>query len=608
VIDVFGFLTTRSLRNRLTRRLRRLREPRYLIPTALNVLWLVFWVSNSFLRGGRRPPGLWNAFSGVEVIDAIAFVGGILMFLWAAILWLVPSQGAALDFTPAEIHFLFTAPLTRRQIVHYKLLRAQLGILFGAVVTSMFWGRGLFHPEGLARLAGFWLIYATLHLHTLGAGFVRTNLIEQGVTGLRRRIVPLVVVLSIVLGLVVGAVQAWPSLVQAAAGIAGPDGEWSRRGFAAFLVRVGQIGTTGLLGIALTPFTVFPHIVLARDPAEFGRWFASGVAILLVHYLWVIRADASFEEASVEAAQKKMARHAVARDSARRGGRVPATARPFPWRLGPSGHPAVAILWKNVISLVRVTPVRALFVLAVFLLAAVGWSTGMNQGGAPWVLVAAFLLVLVAMFSALFGPLFVRNDLREDLFHVDAVKTFPLSGVSIVWGELLAPWSVLAALQCLLLLLAMGALAFTGESGLLRLGLEDIPAVGWVFASFLAGMLVLPAVTLAQVALQNAIVLLFPAWVALGNSRARGFEASGQRMLTMFGSAVALGVCTLPAALTGGLVTWLLAAPLGATALFLGGVVAAAWILAEVAVAARFMGGVLERLDPSTAGIEAQEE
>lgn len=608
MIDVFGFLTSRSLRNRLTRRLRRLREPRYLVPTALSVLWLVFWVSSSFLRGGRRPPGMWNAFSGVEVIDAIAFLGGILMFLWAAILWLVPSQGAALDFTPAEIHFLFTAPLTRRQIVHYKLLRAQLGILFGALVTSLFWGRGLFHLDGLARLAGFWLIYATLHLHTLGAGFVRTNLIEQGVSGLRRRLVPLVVVGAIVLGLAVGAVQAWPALAEAAANITGPDGEWSRRGFTAFLARIGEVGTTGLLGVALTPFTVFPHIVLAQGPAEFGRWFAWGVAILLVHYLWVIRADAAFEEASVEAAQRKLARHAVARDSSRRGSRVPRSARPFPWRIGPTGHPAVAILWKNVISLVRVTPVRALVVLAAFLLAALGWSTSMNQGGAPWVLVASFLLVLVAMFSALFGPLFVRNDLREDLLHVDAVKTFPLSGVAIVWGELLAPWTVLAGLQCLLLVLAMGALAFTGETGLLRLGLENVPAVGWVFATFLAGMLVLPAVTLAQIALQNAIVLLFPAWVALGNSRARGFEASGQRMLTMFGSALALGICTLPAALSGGIVTWLLAAPLGASAVFLGGAVAAAWIVAEVAVAARFMGGVLERLDPSTAGIESRDE
>jgi hypothetical protein len=608
VIDVFGFLTTRSMKNRFVRRLRRLREPRYLVPTALSVLWLVFWVGNGLLRGGRRPPGMWSAFTGAEVIDAIAFIGGILMFAWTAVLWLVPSQGAALEFTPAEIHFLFPAPVTRRQIVHYKLMRAQLGIFFGALVTSFFWGRGLFHPEGLARLAGFWLLYATLHLHTLGAGFVRTNLIEQGMSGLRRRLVPLVIVLAIVAGLVAGAVQAWPSLAAAAAGITGDDGTWSRRGFVAFLTRLGEVGSRGILGIALLPFTVFPHIVLAQGGREFVGWLAWGLALLLVHYLWVIRADASFEEASVEAAQKKLARRAVARDSVRRGGRLPERVRAFPWRLHPRGRPAVAIVWKNVISLVRVTPVRALFVLGVFLLAALGWTTGMNEGNAPWVLVASVLLILMALFSALFGPLFVRNDLREDLFHIDALKTFPLRGESVVWGELLAPWSVLAALQLVLLVASMTALVLTGEAGLLRLGLENVPAVGWVFATFLTGMLVLPAVTLAQIALQNAIILLFPAWVALGNSRARGFEASGQRMLTMFGSAAVLALVTLPAAITGGIATWLLAPPLGAASLFIGGTMAAAWIVAEVAVAARFMGRVLDRLDPSTAGIETRDD
>ena len=112
---------------------------------------------------------------------------------------------------------------------------------------------------------------------------------------------------------------------------------------------------------------------------------------------------------------------------------------------------------------------------------------------------------------------------------------------------------------------------------------------------------------LAQVTLQNAIVLLFPAWVELGNSRARGFEASGQRILTLFGSAIALGITVLPALLAGGLLTFLLAGPFGATALVLGAAVAAAWIVAEVAVAIRMLGKVLDRLDPSTAGIEASD-
>jgi len=38
VIEVFRFITFRSLVNRYTRRFRRLREPRYLIPFLVSVL------------------------------------------------------------------------------------------------------------------------------------------------------------------------------------------------------------------------------------------------------------------------------------------------------------------------------------------------------------------------------------------------------------------------------------------------------------------------------------------------------------------------------------------------------------------------------------------
>jgi hypothetical protein len=76
-------------------------------------------------------------------------------------------------------------------------------------------------------------------------------------------------------------------------------------------------------------------------------------------------------------------------------------------------------------------------------------------------------------------------------------------------------------------------------------------------------------------------------------------------MLTMFGSAIVLAVCLVPAALSGGLSAWLLAVPLGPAALLVGGAIAAGWVLAEVVVATRFLGKLLDRLDPSTAGIES---
>jgi hypothetical protein len=142
--------------------------------------------------------------------------------------------------------------------------------------------------------------------------------------------------------------------------------------------------------------------------------------------------------------------------------------------------------------------------------------------------------------------------------------------------------------------------------------MSGAPSVGkvpvpWLFAGAGGALLLLPAVALVAVALQNALVVLFPAWVALGNSRARGFEASGQRILTLFGTVFALGVVALPAAASGGGVTWLLAPHIGPASLVFGAAVASAWMIVEVWFACRLLGGVVDRLDPSTAGIEGDD-
>jgi hypothetical protein len=170
------------------------------VPTAVSVLWIVFWMSNAFRGGLRgRPGGRLSEYVGAEAFDAFAVMGGVLLLVWTAFLWILPSKGAVLEFARAEIHFLFPAPVTRRQIVHYKLMRAQTGIFFGALITSFFWGRGLASAGGWGRLLGIWLLYATLHLHTMGAGFVRSDLLEQGVSGLRRRIVPFLALVAFVI-------------------------------------------------------------------------------------------------------------------------------------------------------------------------------------------------------------------------------------------------------------------------------------------------------------------------------------------------------------------------------------------------------------------------
>jgi hypothetical protein len=259
-------------------------------------------------------------------------------------------------------------------------------------------------------------------------------------------------------------------------------------------------------------------------------------------------------------------------------------------------------VWKNLVNLTRVTPLRALFALGAFMFAMISWIIQRAPGSGSLWIGAMFLCVAVAAFTSVLGPAFVRNDLREDLYRIDAIKTMPLAGHAIVWGEILGPWAALAAIQ--ILMLAIGAFALLMSRAPSVQGIS----VGWLFAAGGAACLVLPGLTLVAVAIQNALVIFFPAWVALGTSRARGFEASGQRILTLFGTLFALGVTALPAAASGGVASWLLSPHVGPACLIPGAVIAAAWMIAEVMFACRLLGRMFDRLDPSTAGIEAQDD
>jgi len=79
--------------------------------------------------------------------------GALLLGVIVLFAWLVPGERAALTFTEAEVAFLFPAPVTRRTLVHFKLVRSQLRIFFSALLLT-------FSPvvsaatRGSMRLAG----------------------------------------------------------------------------------------------------------------------------------------------------------------------------------------------------------------------------------------------------------------------------------------------------------------------------------------------------------------------------------------------------------------------------------------------------------------------
>jgi uncharacterized membrane-anchored protein YitT (DUF2179 family) len=132
-----------------------------------------------------------------------------------------------------------------------------------------------------------------------------------------------------------------------------------------------------------------------------------------------------------------------------------------------------------------------------------------------------------------------------------------------------------------------------------------LPSVSERTAILIAAIAMVPAFTALLVTYQNAIVLLFPAWAAIGPDRATGVEAMGQRILVMVGGWLALLVGMVPGAVLAAVVAGLLQA-LGVPLVWgiAVGVVGGAGVVAlVVALAVTWLGRVFDRLDPAAAGI-----
>ena len=51
--------------------------------------------------------------------------------------WLLPFDSGLLDFSDAEIQFLFPAPVSRRALLIHRLIRSQIGLLFGGMIVGL---------------------------------------------------------------------------------------------------------------------------------------------------------------------------------------------------------------------------------------------------------------------------------------------------------------------------------------------------------------------------------------------------------------------------------------------------------------------------------------
>ncbi len=343
--------------------------------------------------------------------------------------------------------------------------------------------------------------------------------------------------------------------------------------------RIRDVAAQGWVREILWPFTAVVRPIFAEWPVPYLRSLALALGVLAATVAWVLHSDQAFEEAAAAAAEHRAAAEVQQRRTSYR-------VRSDGWRLLPVGRPEGAFAWKAAMQTIRLVDRRSVFrlVALLFSLGVISVSLGRGSGFAS---IVGFFATIGTGMAILFAPQVLRIDMRQDLRHLELLKTWPVAPATVVRGELLWP----------------GALITVGAWALLTIALV---MSGTVFAKFAwswrlsaaAGAAILaPALVFAQLTIHNGVALLFPAWVPLGNQRPRGLDAMGQRLIMLGGTWLLLAIGSVPAAIAGGIVWFALQWIIGSAALIPGALVATAVVAIEVLLATEALGPAYERID-----------
>ena len=579
VAGAFFYLQATSLYNNLRRRLQRLRQPKYLLGALAGAAYLYAFVFRHMLQGAQSQSQAMRALPPALLHDLPALVAlALLLYLWLE--WLFAGDGVELGFSETEIAFLFPAPLTRTALIQYNLLRSQLLIFFSAFLLGLVFRRGgSLNGHPLQYATGLWLLLSMGRLHMMAASFTRERLLLAGLGLWPRRLLVLALGLALAVAslwpihdaLAPPAISGWPDLARLH--------PWFR----------GIVEQTPLAWLLLPlQWAVAP--IFASDGGSFLRALPAAFGLLLLHYLWALRAQVSFEEGSIAHARKRALRHS-ARKEGRLRERPISKPRSAPFVLQGTGAPVMAFLWKGLLAMGPLYRLRNWLIACVIAYAVVQWAA-LQPWAKPVLMAFGSGFLMVAGWGLLFGPMFMQRSVQRLLQTLDIQKAAPIGGRQIALGELVTPTVVMTAVLLWLLWIATLCFVLAGGSA-------AFPPIRMIVAA-LGMALLMPPLCALMLCVPFAGNLYFPAWTSPDTGAGRGVEVMGQRMIFMAGYLLALVVALLPAALLAGLLFLLANWIAGLVpAILLAALCAAAVLVVELRLALAVLGRRIDAFDLS---------
>jgi ABC-2 type transport system permease protein len=427
---------------------------------------------------------------------------------------LAASSGQALAFRPAEIGFLFPAPISRRQLLLYHLC-SRVGV---QVLSGLFMAIFLLPHAPLPAIGMVAAIMAAVFLHVV-AQF-------------------LAVLQAAVTQRVGDRIGRWrlPALAVAALGAAALIRNAVPRGAEpAEMLRL--VAGSPLVQFLTLPARPVVEFFLARDAVSVLQWGGASLGVLAGAVAGILFLDVAITEHALESSRKVAERlQRVRQGGGSRAVRSGRSARlPVP-RLAFLG-PAAPLAGRQLQELAR-NPRSAITMLAVTivwlaLVVGVPILNSLREGlpvsaAAGWTALAAALLAPLVLAAQL------THDFRRDIDRMPLLKSLPLRPRDVAIGQLFTGTLVCASVQ---IICAGLVVAFTG-------------VLSW--PAYLALVLALPTLAWTFVAVENATFLLMPYRALPGTGDGTPFM--GRVMIVFLVKMLVIALLLVVAALLGGLV------------------------------------------------------
>jgi hypothetical protein len=435
------------------------------------LLWLL-WAdtrggARAFLRRGLRPLPLLLALGFLLLAVLFGYATrnnpGIspagARQIGAPILALVVLLGVfsphGLFFRPAEIDWLFPAPVSRRALALFNIaVRARTAVLSGLVLPLFVSWRG---TDPVFTFVGYTSVFLLLQISAQWFAVVRAWLAPR---------LPLALRVALGIGLF-----AFPL------GAVGLELRLHTGGLESFFVESEVLAVIG------TPVRPFLSIVTAADGGEALVHAASAfglLALIVAHIAWL---DVPYRETAVAGTERFARRLANMRSGGSSFGVTQSTAR-LRLPMFPRLRGAGPICWRQALELLR-NPQGVGLVLFVVAVAAGGALAGpLLRGGEGESFPQGF--AIVAVFIATWIPLLMSEniacDFRRDFDRMPILKSWPVSPLAVATGQIAAAVGFASLIQ-LLAVLAIAAISRALPIWLLVAAPLLLPAISWIAIS-----------------------------------------------------------------------------------------------------------------------------